>query len=61
MFWNLAAYWGLGLPVGWWLAFRRGWGIVGLWDGLWLALIVTGIGLSAVLYLRSRQQSRQPN
>lgn len=52
MYWNLGAYWVVGLPIGCWLAFRLGWGVVGLWDGLWLALILTAIGLTAALYRR---------
>ena len=54
MVWNLGAYWGVGLPVGWWLGFRMGWGVAGIWDGLWLALVLTGVGISAVLYRRTR-------
>jgi len=54
MIWNLGAYWGIGLPVGWWLCFRLGWGIAGIWDGLWLALILTGVGLTIVLHQRTR-------
>jgi len=53
MIWNLVSYWGIGLPVGWWLCFRLHWGIAGIWDGLWLALIFTGIGLTVVLYRRA--------
>jgi MATE family multidrug resistance protein len=54
MIWNLGAYWGVGLPMGWWLCFRLGWGVAGIWDGLWLALVLTGVGLSVVLHVRSR-------
>ena len=28
------AYWGVGMPVGWWLAFRAGYGARGMWMGL---------------------------
>ena len=28
------AYWGIGMPVGWWLAFRHGMGARGMWIGL---------------------------
>ena len=45
MVWNLLGYWGIGLPVGWWLCFVMGWGVVGLWCGLCLALILIGLGL----------------
>ena len=36
---NLAGYYLLGLPFGWWLCFRLGAGINGLWAGLTLALV----------------------
>ena len=42
---HLAAYWIIGLPLGAWLCFRRGWGALGLWAGLSLALILIGIVL----------------
>ncbi len=49
---HLLAYWGLGLPLGYYLCFSRGWGANGLWIGLALALIV--IGLILVLAWRHR-------
>jgi MATE family multidrug resistance protein len=42
---HLTAYWIIGLPLGAWLCFRRGWGAFGLWAGLSLALILIGIVL----------------
>ncbi len=42
---NLAAHWLLGLPVSYTLCFIVGWGVWGLWVGLSLGLIVTGIVL----------------
>jgi len=42
---HFTAYWIIGLPLGAWLCFRRGWGAVGLWAGLSLALILIGIVL----------------
>lgn len=48
MVWNLLGYWAIGLPVGYWLCFGLGWGAVGLWDGLCLALTLIGLGLTAV-------------
>jgi MATE family multidrug resistance protein len=53
MIWNLTAYWGVGLPVGWWLCFHFHWGVVGIWDGLWLALLLTSSGLVGALRIRS--------
>ena len=45
---HFTAYWIIGLPLGSWLCFRRGWGALGLWIGLSLALILIGIVLLAV-------------
>jgi MATE family multidrug resistance protein len=45
MFCHFTAYWIIGLPLGYWLCFRRGWGAFGLWSGLSLALILIGIVL----------------
>jgi MATE family multidrug resistance protein len=40
---HFTAYWIIGLPLGAWLCFERGWGALGLWSGLSLALILIGI------------------
>ena len=48
MVWNLLGYWAIGLPLGCWLCFHLHWGATGLWDGLCLALILIGLGLTAV-------------
>ncbi|HYX00078.1 MAG TPA: MATE family efflux transporter, partial [Candidatus Elarobacter sp.] len=45
MFCHFIAYWIIGLPLGAWLCFQRGWGAFGLWAGLSLALILIGIVL----------------
>jgi multidrug resistance protein, MATE family len=52
---HFAAYWVIGLPLGAWLCFRRGWGAFGLWAGLSLALILIGIVLLLVWRHRVRQ------
>lgn len=46
MLYTLFGYWGIGIGVGAWLAFSRGWGGVGLWTGL-----AVGLGIVAVLML----------
>ena len=38
------AYWGVGMPVGWWLAFPGGYGARGMWMGL-----IAGLSMAAVL------------
>ena len=52
---HFIAYWIVGLPLGAWLCFSRGWGAFGLWAGLSLALILIGI----VLLLAWRQTARR--
>ena len=44
---TLFAYWMVGLPVGWWLAFPRGYGAPGMWVGL-----IAGLSMAAVLLAR---------
>src|SRR5664279_3992862 len=39
MYANMVGYWCFGLPLGYVLCFTKGWGVVGLWLGLSLALI----------------------
>jgi MATE family multidrug resistance protein len=45
MLWNLGAHWAVGLPLGYLLCFRLGYGVVGLWWGLSTGLIICGVGL----------------
>jgi multidrug resistance protein, MATE family len=52
---HFTAYWIIGLPLGAWLCFRRGWGAFGLWAGLSLALILIGVVLLMVWQHRVRQ------
>jgi len=49
---NLLAYWGLGLPVGAWLVLRRDWGLAGVWWGLCLGLAIVASAL--VVWIRAR-------
>lgn len=46
MLFTLVGYWGIGIGIGAWLAFTRGWGGVGLWTGL-----AVGLGIVSVLML----------
>lgn len=41
------AYWGVGMPVGWWLAFPHGLGARGMWIGLIAGLSAAALLLSA--------------
>ena len=49
------AYWGIGMPVGWWLAFRGGWGARGMWIGMIAGLTVA----AALLSLRFARITRR--
>jgi MATE family multidrug resistance protein len=51
---NLVAHWLFGLPVGYVLCFVIGWGVYGLWVGLSLGLIVTGVILLWVWTVKIR-------
>jgi MATE family multidrug resistance protein len=48
MLWNLAGHWAVGLPLGYLLCFRWGLGVVGLWWGLSVGLIICGVALILV-------------
>jgi MATE family multidrug resistance protein len=52
MLWNLAGHWGVGLPTAYTLAFPLGLGVIGLWWGLSLGLIICGIALMIVWWKR---------
>jgi MATE family multidrug resistance protein len=45
MLWNLGGHWLVGLPLGYYLCFRVGRGVVGLWWGLSTGLIICGVAL----------------
>jgi MATE family multidrug resistance protein len=51
----VVAYWLFGLPSGWWLAYRRGWGAEGMWAGLVVGLTVA----AALLAVRFERASRR--
>jgi multidrug resistance protein, MATE family len=40
MFANLVAYWLIGIPLGYFLCFRLGWGALGIWIGLCTGLMI---------------------
>jgi multidrug resistance protein, MATE family len=42
---NLIAYWLFGLPLGYLLAFKLGWGALGIWIGLCIGLMMIGLAL----------------
>ena len=47
MLWNLAGHWLIGLPLGYLLCFRWGFGVKGLWWGLSAGLMICGVALLA--------------
>jgi MATE family multidrug resistance protein len=54
MLWNLAGHWFVGLPLGYLLCFKIGFGVVGLWWGLSSGLIICGIALLFTWSVRIR-------
>jgi multidrug resistance protein, MATE family len=54
---HLAGYWVIGLPISYFLCFRLGWGVSGIWVGLTAALIPIGVALVWVWNRRVRWSS----
>jgi MATE family multidrug resistance protein len=54
MIMNVIGHWVLGLPVGYALCFRFGWGVTGLWIGLSIGLIFCAVALTATWITRTR-------
>ena len=45
---NLVGHWLIGLPLGYALCFRQGWGVIGLWTGLCVGLVAVALVLVRV-------------
>ena len=58
MLWNLAGHWFIGLPLGYSLCFTLGVGVVGLWWGLSIGLVICGVALLLVWAQRIHQFER---
>ncbi len=56
---SFIGFWVLGLPLGWWLAFRGGYGPAGLWWGLTLGLTTVAVLLLARVTVRLKQPLEQ--
>ena len=52
---NLFGHWLIGLPIGVWLAFRRGWGVCGIWAGLCAGIMAVALALYGVWRSRTRK------
>jgi MATE family multidrug resistance protein len=50
---NVVGHWFLGLPVGYALCFRFGWGVQGLWIGLSIGLVVAALVLTVVWWRKT--------
>ena len=48
MLWNLGGHWFFGLPLGYLMCFRWGFGVAGLWWGLSAGLMICGVALLVV-------------
>jgi len=56
---SLFGYWISGLPLGWYLCFRAGYGVIGLWLGLAVSLLVVGTVLMGLWHVRIRETARR--
>jgi MATE family multidrug resistance protein len=61
MLWNLVGYWVFGLPVGYGLCFHLGMGVLGLWLGLCLGLVLVAGLLLGAWCRRIRRLARSPH
>jgi MATE family multidrug resistance protein len=50
---NLAGHWFIGLPIAYALCFGRNWGVIGLWTGLSLSLMMIGAALVLAWHWRA--------
>lgn len=55
---NVLAHWVIGLPLGYALCFWWGWGVAGLWLGLYVGLALVGVALTLVWLARARALAR---
>jgi multidrug resistance protein, MATE family len=53
MIMNIIGHWVLGLPAGYVLCFRRGWGVTGLWIGLSIGLVFVALLLTFVWHRKT--------
>jgi MATE family multidrug resistance protein len=53
MIFNVIGHWVFGLPIGWALCFRYGWGVAGLWVGLSIGLIFVAVVLTVAWHRKS--------
>ena len=59
MLWNLVAHWFIGLPGGYLLCFVLGRGVIGLWWGLSVGLMICGVALLVVWSRRIQALRKQ--
>jgi len=50
---NFVAYWLIGIPLGYLLCFRLGWGALGIWIGLCIGLVLIGSALLVVWHKKT--------
>jgi multidrug resistance protein, MATE family len=56
----ILSYWALGIPAGWLLAFKAGWGVPGVWCGLAVGVFAAALMLNARFFLRIARMAGAP-
>jgi MATE family multidrug resistance protein len=55
---NFVAYWFIGIPLGYFLCFRMGWGALGVWIGLCTGLMIIGSALLIAWHRKTFSEER---
>ena len=58
MIWTLVGYWGLTLPLGWYLTFSCDFGLIGMWAALCIGLILVACAIGVIWVRWSRKLIR---
>jgi MATE family multidrug resistance protein len=59
-FFIFISYWIIGLPLGYWLAFKINWGAIGIWTGLLIGLTLTATAM-VLRFNRMTDKLKQPS
>lgn len=55
---SIVAYWVVGMPIGYYLAFAKNWGLTGVWIGFLLALMIQAIWFSLRFFRKVKELNK---